>query len=421
MSHSRTAITINRMGTQGTAKKISTACAALALILFGAPAFAQTTGTLIPNVPGQWFTSDGNPCASCKLYAYEAGSTTPLDTYSDVALTTPNANPVVLDSAGRATIYLSATNYKFVLKTSADVTIWTRDNVGANLSATVAATDNSVCDGRLTLTTSTPVTTADVTAATTVYFTPYKGNRCALYDGSSSWSITSYTELSIALGSDAADTNYDVFIYTSSGNPAIERVAWTSATVRATALTTVDGVLVKSSDSTKRYVGTYRTTSTIGQTEDSATKRFVWNYYNRVKRALRVTETADSWTYTLAAFRQVNANTANQVAVVVGVAEPLLTLRAFHVCQSSGGNTVISTSIGEDSTTTAASGVIMNFIGPVASMNANLTATLDRYPAIGYHYYAWLEYSTASGTTTWYGDAGSPTVIQNGLTGHIEG
>ena len=50
----------------------------------------------------------------------------------------------VLDSTGRATIYLTAANYKFVLKTSADVTIWTQDQVSSvapfNVDLDVAGT-----------------------------------------------------------------------------------------------------------------------------------------------------------------------------------------------------------------------------------------------------------------------------------------
>jgi hypothetical protein len=65
------------------------------------------------------------------LYTYSAGTTTLLATYSNVGLTSANANPIVLDSAGRCTLFLSPTSYKFVLKTSAGVTVATRDNVGA--------------------------------------------------------------------------------------------------------------------------------------------------------------------------------------------------------------------------------------------------------------------------------------------------
>lgn len=85
-------------------------------------------------MPSPWFTGlddDGNPLVGGKLYTYAAGTTTPLATYSDVDLTTPNANPVILDGAGRATVYLESASYKFVLKDSSDVTIRTQDNVSA--------------------------------------------------------------------------------------------------------------------------------------------------------------------------------------------------------------------------------------------------------------------------------------------------
>ena len=44
-------------------------------------------------------------------------------------------------------------------------------------------------------------------------------------------------------------------------------------------------------------------------------------------------------------------------------------------------------------------------------------ALFDTIPAVGYHYYTWLEYSNqeAAGTTTWYGDNGA-AVIQTGIT-----
>lgn len=79
----------------------------------------------------QFFANDGTPLAGGKVYFYAAGTTTPQDTYTDQGGGTPNANPVVLDSYGRASIWLGSSAYKVVLKTSADVTIWTDDNVRA--------------------------------------------------------------------------------------------------------------------------------------------------------------------------------------------------------------------------------------------------------------------------------------------------
>lgn len=77
----------------------------------------------------QAFDSSGDPLASGKVYTYYAGTTTPLASYTTQAATTPNANPVILDSAGRASIWLGPYAYRIILKTSADVTVWDDDNV----------------------------------------------------------------------------------------------------------------------------------------------------------------------------------------------------------------------------------------------------------------------------------------------------
>lgn len=79
----------------------------------------------------QAFDNNGDPLPGAKLYFYLAGTTTPAETYSDAAKTQPNPNPVIADSGGRfGDIWLnSATSYKAVLRTSADVTVWTADPV----------------------------------------------------------------------------------------------------------------------------------------------------------------------------------------------------------------------------------------------------------------------------------------------------
>ena len=80
----------------------------------------------------QFFDNNGVPLAGGKLYTYQAGTTTPQATYTSSSGATPQTNPVVLDSAGRVSGEIWLTNgqaYKFVLKTSADVQIWSMDNV----------------------------------------------------------------------------------------------------------------------------------------------------------------------------------------------------------------------------------------------------------------------------------------------------
>lgn len=81
----------------------------------------------------QFFDNNGNPLSGGKLWSYQAGTTTPQTTYTSVTGSTAHTNPIVLDSAGRVAtgeIWLtSGANYKFVLMTSANVTLATWDNI----------------------------------------------------------------------------------------------------------------------------------------------------------------------------------------------------------------------------------------------------------------------------------------------------
>jgi hypothetical protein len=63
-----------------------------------------------------------------KLHFYAAGTTTDKDTYTDNTYATPLANPVVADGNGRFSVIWTSGDYKVVLKTDADVTVWTVDN-----------------------------------------------------------------------------------------------------------------------------------------------------------------------------------------------------------------------------------------------------------------------------------------------------
>ena len=89
--------------------------------------------SIFGGVGAQFFDNNGNPLSGGKIYTYEAGTTTPLATYTSSTGVTAHTNPIVLDSAGRVPggeIWVVSQLYKFVLKTSADVTIATYDNVG---------------------------------------------------------------------------------------------------------------------------------------------------------------------------------------------------------------------------------------------------------------------------------------------------
>lgn len=90
---------------------------------------------------------DGAPLVLGKVYTYIAGSETPLATYTNAGGGTPNANPVILDSAGRANIWLSSSSlYKFIVKDSVDALVYSVDNIGGSVNAAdlSAATGSSV-------------------------------------------------------------------------------------------------------------------------------------------------------------------------------------------------------------------------------------------------------------------------------------
>ena len=100
-------------------------------------------GTVMPSPVFVGLDNSGNPISGGLLNAYAAGTSDRQATYSDAALASANANPVVLDSAGRAVVYLSSTSYKFVLTNAdASVTYWTRDNVSATQLTQVIANEH---------------------------------------------------------------------------------------------------------------------------------------------------------------------------------------------------------------------------------------------------------------------------------------
>lgn len=74
----------------------------------------------------------GLPLAGGKLYTYEAGTSTLYDTYTDSTGATANTNPVILDARGEANVWLEqGVAYKYVLKDSLDVLIWTVDQINS--------------------------------------------------------------------------------------------------------------------------------------------------------------------------------------------------------------------------------------------------------------------------------------------------
>lgn len=99
---------------------------------------------MLAGAGAQFFDNNGVILSGGLVYTYAAGTTTPQAAYTTSSGSTAHTNPIVLDSAGRVAsggeIWLTdAVAYKFVLKTSAAVTIGTYDNVTGNASGIYAA------------------------------------------------------------------------------------------------------------------------------------------------------------------------------------------------------------------------------------------------------------------------------------------
>ena len=353
----------------------------------------------------------------------------------------------------------------------------------------------SICEGRLTLTSGTPITTTDVTAAGTVYWAPHRGNYIGLYNGSA-WELLTFSELSISLSGLLPHSIHDMFIYNNSGTPTLELTAWTAGDTgaitgatnatpivittsgtapatgaivtisgvggntaangtfrvtnlsgttfslqtlaananvagsgaytsggnwykadytgtRATAITTQDGISVKTGATTRRLLGTIRITSTAGQTEDSVARRLVSNLYNPAIRPLQVNEGTNSYSYGTAAWRPLNNSLLNRVEIVT-CEDRHVTIDAIHNANRVSGNQA-GTGIDVDGISTDDS--VIN--GWLATGNASLHAKYRGYQAAGFHYFQQLEVTNGA-SQTFYGDFGS-TYPKTGMSGEILG
>lgn len=301
-----------------------------------------------------------------------------------------------------------------------------------------------VPSGRLTLSTAVPVTSSDVTGATTVYYTPYKGNSIQLYDGTN-WVFKTFTELSQATTDNtkspaavANNSNYDVFVRNDSGTLRATRgPAWTSDTARGTGAGTtelehfegryVNKVAISNGPTARRglYVGTIRSNGTASidmayggsGAGGSAAMIGVWNMYNRVDVAGSILDSTDSWSYNSTTIRSMNNSTGNRASMVRGLNEDAVEAAALLNCTTNAtGNRAISgVCVSATNSRTA---------GPIGfSSSAANSATMSTHyyyglPGLGFQFLQAVEAIDTATAITIYGDnaGASGTERQSGLS-----
>jgi hypothetical protein len=262
--------------------------------------------------------------------------------------------------------------------------------------------------GRLTLTSVTPVTTSDVTAASSIYYTPYNGDKISLYEtASSSWVNCTFTEKTLTLSGLTSGTIYDVFGYLSSNTLALDPpVAWSSTTARSSAISLSNGVYVKTSDTTRRYLGTFRATGTT-TTEDSAANRYLWNNNNRILRQANVTMYSSSFSWS-GATREWNAGSGvTRLNFINGLNDSPVIVSGYLAVGTGTAGSTVQAGFGIDSTT--------SFFGTaytdsqVSGYVVRALTTTGYISGIGYHYMTAVQ--NASAAANWFGVNGGVLLL----------
>lgn len=451
-----------------------------------------------------YFSADGTEAAAgYQLFFYQSGTSTKLNTYSDEDLTIPNSNPVVLDSAGRTgPIFLQNLPYKVVLAPATDTDpptapIWTADPVYASDYSTVAqfysvngspngvlagnqgsatqpasvawdftnnvlyvctltgtsstavwsavnssstANVNIAPQGYLTPVSGTPIITGDAIAATSIYYTPYKGILVPIYNGTTLISTSIVSELSYTLTSSLSANNiYDCFIFSLNGVVTLGTgpswAAGTSGSITpgscargtgtgGTSLSMIQGILtntvsmsIRYGDGTNTitvapneatYVGSIWIDGTNGQVTchrsfGQSRKFGLWNAYNRVPIRLLVGDSTTSWTYNSSTVRPANNNTANSGSSFTGLAEEWID-SSYFAAQPHFGNNGFADAIGLGfNSTTAFSGFYYNTSADNSGGTGTVSSRYEASPSLGINTVTCLESASASTTTTFFG------------------
>lgn len=137
--------------------------------------------------------------------------------------------------------------------------------------------------GRLTLQSGTAVPTSSQSAQTTVYFTPYLGNRSMLYDTTAArWYVRIFSEASVSVPATLFRL-FDVFAYWTGSALALETVNWNQTTGTITGATAATPCVITSNGhglSNGDLVGIAGIVGTLGTNASDGVNGTVWRAAN---------------------------------------------------------------------------------------------------------------------------------------------
>jgi Collagen triple helix repeat (20 copies) len=300
--------------------------------------------------------------------------------------------------------------------------------------------------GRLTLTASTPIMTADAAAQTTIRYTPYLGLYCPVWNGSMLIALNTGGELTQALSDTTkspaaavANSNYDMFVWPDVAGPRISRgPAWTSDTGRGTGAGTseltrsVGGILTNAVAITNgpaanrgTYVGSIRTNASAqcdfifagAASPPKAGVIGVWNNYNRRKVSMYGGDTTNNWTYGVQTWRPTNNQPTWRVSWIAGLAEEPVHGDAWGA-QASDIGRLLYFGLGLDSTTAPATlqlrSLLYQSVGASVAVQGSVFVSSD-HNVLGWHYLQHLEISGTATSTSGYSGAGAGGNFSHGI------
>ena len=300
--------------------------------------------------------------------------------------------------------------------------------------------------GRLTLTSATPILTADTTAQGTIYYSLYNGNLVPISTDGATFTNTVFTELSLALDTASGHTGYqqsgkifDLFVYSDSGIlRLVSGPAWTNATTRAQAISRLNGLWVNTGSMVAKFDTTSSTKTvaaaqgtlvgTMYATADgktgmaftpaagsggSANILGLYNAYNRVKTVSIESDSTASWTYATNTWRASNANSNNSISFIDGLQTSFIDasfMQYMNETGASASNGAIGINLGSTSATPAHIATSEG-IG-ASSVYGSITAIETFKPQIGFHVVNAVENAPAASTYTFVGGANMGLRIQ---------
>lgn len=293
--------------------------------------------------------------------------------------------------------------------------------------------------GRLTLTSATPVMTADATAQGTIYYAEYTGNSCPVYDGTTTRPLTfSNPSLILDATNNTSGHLYDVFLWNNSGTATLGAgPAWSTATTRGvgagtTELQLKNGIWTNKNAITLHnnsvssgsiavnqatYLGTFYATANAqtGMAFDptaalGGTNNFLalYNAYNRVRITARGRDSTASWTYNVSTWRASDNSNSNRISFIDGLQQSIVEGRFQQLVNSTNAGSNIGLNLDSTSATPVTRAGSWGGTGNPIPTTAN-----DRWaPQLGFHYIQAMEFAGgAPAVQTFYGAGNDHTIL----------